>query len=123
VNFNNVRSGINRTHNYLKLNRNGTSFKKNKSNDPKKKKKKKNKENQTSFNCGIKGHYICECMFLKNEKKGNGNSSNMTNVLEEIIDLVTEMRIYMIIEVHMAAATNPSNKLFDYGAILHACAQ
>jgi len=90
---------------------------------PKKKKKKKKKEKHPFFNIGKKSPYIFELMFLKNEKKGNGNSSNMTNVLEEIIDLVTEMRIYMIIEVHMAAATNPSNKLFDYGAILHACAQ
>lgn len=47
----------------------------------------------------------------------------MTNVLEEIIDIVIEMRIYMIIEVHMVVATNPSNELFNYGAFLHACVQ
>ena len=68
-----------------------------------------------------KGHYICEGRFLKNKKKENGNNSNMANAAKEIIAMVTEMRIGMITEVNMAAATNSSDWWFDSGATLHVC--
>jgi hypothetical protein len=43
---------------------------------------------------------------LKEQEEENSSSSNMANTVEEIIAMVTDMQIGMIIEVHMAAATN-----------------
>jgi hypothetical protein len=116
VNVNNVQSKGNRTHTYLKVNKKGNGFKNNNSKDSN-----KDKKNRLCFNCGKKGHYIRECRFLKNKKKEDANSSNMANAVEEIIAMVTEMRIGMITEVHMAAATNSSNWWFDSGATVNMC--
>jgi hypothetical protein len=115
VNVNNVHNGGSRT-NYLKVNKKGTSFKKNNSKDPN-----KDKKDISCFNCGKKGHYIRECKFLKNKNKENGSSSNMANTVKEIIAMVTEMQIGMITEVHMAATTNRTDWWFDSGATVHVC--
>jgi len=95
VNVNNVHNGGSRTKNYLKVNKKGTSFKKNNYKIPN-----KDKKHRSCFNCGKKGYYIRECRFLKNKKKENGSSSNMANTVEEIIAMVTNMQIGMIIEVY-----------------------
>jgi hypothetical protein len=116
VNVNNVHSKNTRTQNYLKVNKKRTNFKKNSSKDPN-----KDKKNRLCFNCGKKGHYIRECRFLKDKKKENGSNSNMANAVEEIIAMVTEMRIGMITEVNMATATNSSDWWFDSGATVHVC--
>jgi len=116
MNVNNVHNRGSRTKNYLKLNKKGTSFKKNNYKDPN-----KDKKDRSYFNCGKKGHYIRECRFLKNKKKENGNSSNMANTVEEIIAMVIDMQIGMITEVHMAAATNSIDWWFDSGATVHVC--
>jgi hypothetical protein len=116
VNVNNVHSKNTRTQNYLKVNKKRTNFKKNNSKDPN-----KDKKNKLCFNCGKKGHYIREYRFLKNKKKENDSNSNMANAVEEIIAMVTEMRIGMITEVNMAVATNSSDWWFDSGATVHVC--
>ena len=74
------------------------------------------------FQLWEKGHYICECRFLKNnQKKEYGSSSNTTNMVGEIIAMVSEMRITMIIELHMEAAANASDWWLDSGATVQLC--
>jgi len=116
VNVNNVHKGDSRTKNYLKVNKNGTSFKKNNYKDPN-----KDNKDRSCFNCGKKGHYISECIFLKNKNKENGSSSNMANTVEEIIAMVTDMQIGIITEVHMTAAINRIDWWFDSGATVYVC--
>ena len=45
----------------------------------------------------------------------------MANAVEEIIAMATNMRIGMITEMNMAAATNSSDWWFDFGATVHVC--
>jgi hypothetical protein len=116
VNVNNVHNRGSRTKNYLKVNKKGTSFKKNNYKDPN-----KDKKYRSCFNCGKNGHYIRECIFLKSKKKENGRSSNIANTIEEIIAMVTDMQIGMIIEVHIAMATNSIDWWFDSSATVHVC--
>ena len=52
-----------KTDKHLKVNKSGSSFKKNNSKNPD-----KDKKNRACFHCGRKGHYIRECKLLKNKK-------------------------------------------------------
>ena len=84
------------------MNKSGSGFKKNNSKNPNKRKK-----NQACFHCGKKGHYFCECKLLKNKKRDEEGNANETNVIEEIIAMVSDIHIDMITKVHMAIIVNP----------------
>ena len=116
-NVSNVQSGSSRkTNKHLKVNKSGIGFKKNNSNNLN-----KDKKNQTCFHCGKKGHYIRECRLLKNKKKDEEGNAIETNVIEDIVAIVSGIHIDMIIEVHMTVIANPFDWWFDPGAIVHVC--
>jgi len=103
VNLNNVQSGSsNKTNKHLKVNKSRTGFKKNNSDNPN-----KDKKNRTCFHCGKKDHYIHKYKLLKNNKKDEEGNANETNVIEEIIAMVSDIHIDMITKVHMAIIVNP----------------
>ena len=84
------------------MNKSESDFKKNNSKNPN-----KDKKNQTCFHCRKKGHYIRECKLLKNKKKDEESKANKTNVIEDIVTMVSGIHIDMITEVHMALIANP----------------
>ena len=105
----NVNNGSNvqsesssKTDKYLKVNKSGSGFKKNNSKNPN-----KDKKNRACFHCGKKGHYICECKLLKNKKKDEDGNTVETNVIEDIVAMVSGIHIDMITKVHMAVIANP----------------
>ena len=93
-----------------------SSFKKNNSKNPN-----KDKKNWAYFHCGKKGHYIHECKFLKNKKNDEESNAIETNVIEDIVDMVSGIHIDMINEVYIAVVANPFDWWFDLGATVHVC--
>ena len=114
VNVSNVQSGSSSKH--LKVNKSRSGFKKNNSKNPN-----KDKKNWACFHCAKKGHYICECKFLKNKKKDEEGNAIETNAIEDIVAMVSDIHIDMIIEIHMAMIANPFDWWFDSGATVHMC--
>ena len=105
VNVNNVQSGSSsKTNKHLKVNKSRSGFKKNNSKNPN-----KDKKNRVCFHCRKKGHYICECKLLKNKKKDEESNANETNVIENIVAMVSGIHIDMITVIHMVVIPN----LFD----------
>ena len=90
--------GSSKTHKRFKPNK--KTFKKTNSN--------KDKKGRACFHCGKKGHYIQECKSLKNQMKEKELNTSETNVVDEIVAMVSEMQIGMITEVHMANAAENS---------------
>ena len=117
VNVNNVQSGSSsKTDKNLKVNKSGIGFKKNNSKNPN-----KNKKNRACFHCGKKGHYFRECKLLKNKKRDEEGNANETNVIEDIIVMVSEIHIDIITEVHIVVIANSLDWWFDSGATVHRC--
>ena len=106
VNVNNVSNvqswSSSKTNKHFKVNKSGSGFKKNNS-----KNANKDKKNRACFHCGKKGHYIRECKLLKNKKKNEEGNAIETNVIEDIVTMVSGIHIDMITEVHMALIANP----------------
>ena len=48
----------------------------------------------------------CKCKLLKNKKKDEEGNVNETNVIEDIVAMVSGMHIDMITEIHMAVIAN-----------------
>ena len=114
-NVSNVQSGsLSKTNKHLKINKSGSGFKKNNS-----KNSNKEKKNHVCFHCGKKGHYIRECKLLKNKKNDEEGHVIETNVIEDIVAMVSGIHIDMIIEVHMAVIANPFDWWFDSSATVH----
>ena len=120
VNMNNVSNIQNgsssKTNKHLKVNKSGSGFKKNNSKNPN-----KDKKNRACFHCEKKGHYICECKLLKNKKKDEEGNAIETDVIEDIVAMVSGMHINMITEVHMVVIANPFDWWFDSGATVYVC--
>ena len=115
-NVSNVQNGSSsKTDKHLKVNKSGSDFKKNNSKNPN-----KDKKNRACFHCGKKSHYIRECKLLKNKKNDKGNA-NETNVIEDIVAMVSSIHIDMIIEVHMAVIANLFDGWFDSSVTVHVC--
>ena len=93
----------------------GSGFKKNNSKNP------KDNKNRACFHCGKKGHYIRKCKLLKNKKKDEEGNTIETNVIEEIVAMVSGIHFNMITEVHMTVIANPFDLWFDLGATVHVC--
>ena len=112
VNVNNVSNvqseSSNKTNKHLKVNKNGSGFKKNNSKNPN-----KDKKNRACFHCGKKDHYIRECKLLKNKKNDEEGNAIEMNVIVDIVAMITE--------VHMAVIANPFDWWFDLGATMHVC--
>ena len=106
MNLNNVQQSgsSNKTNNHLKVNKSGSGFKKNNSENPK-----KDKKNRACFHCGKKDHYIHKYKLLKNNKKDEEGNANETNVIVDIIAMISDINIDMITKVHMTIIVN----LFD----------
>ena len=100
----------------MKVNKSGSSFKKNKSKNPN-----KDKNNRACFHCEKKGHYIRECKLLKNKKNDEEGNAIETNVIEDIVAMVSGIHIDMITKVYMVVIANPFNCWFDSGATVHVC--
>ena len=98
------------------MNKSGSGFKKNNSKNPN-----KDKKNRACFHCEKKGHYICECKLLKNKKKDEEGNAIETDVIEDIVAMVSGMHINMITEVHMVVIANPFDWWFDSGATVYVC--
>ena len=99
-NVSNVQSGSSsKANKYLKVNKSGSDFMKNNSNNPN----------------------ICECKLLKSKKKDEEGNAIETNVIEDIVAMVSGMHIDMITEVHIAVIANPFDWWFDLGATVHVC--
>ena len=106
------RIGSSKTHKNFRPNK--KIFKKNNSN--------KDKKGRACFHCEKKCHYIQKCRFLKNKKKDKELNTSETNVIDEIVAMVSEMQIGMITEVHMASAVENSFEWwYDSGATIHVC--
>ena len=115
MNVSNVRSGSSsKTNKHLKVNKSGSGFKKNNSKNPN-----NDKKNRACFHCGKKGHYIRECKLLKNKKNDEEGNANKTNVIDDIIAMVSG--IHMITILHMAVLANLFDWWFDSGATVHVC--
>ena len=98
-NVSNIQSGSSsKTNKHLKVNKSGSGFKKNNSNNPN-----KDKKNLACFHCGKKGHYIHECKLLKNKKKDKEGNAIETNVIEDIVAMVSGIHIDMITKVLTAS--------------------
>ena len=112
---NNVQNGgigSSKTHKSFRPNK--KIYKKNNSN--------KDKKNRACFHCGKKGHYIRECRFLNNQKNDKELNTSETNVIDEIVAMVSEMQIGIITKVRMASTTeNSSEWWYDSGATIHIC--
>ena len=91
-----------KTDKHLKVNRSRSGFKKKNSKNP-------NKDKKACFYCRKKGHYICECKLLKNKKNDEEGNANETNVIVDIIAMISDINIDMITKVHMTIILN----LFD----------
>ncbi|KAM4087168.1 hypothetical protein ACJW30_10G157300 [Castanea mollissima] len=116
-NVSNVQSGSSsKTNKHLKVNKSGSGFKKNNSKNPK-----KDKKNRACFLCGKKSHYIRECRLLKNKKKDEEGNTIETNVVEDIVAMISGIHIDMITEVHMVVIANPFDWWFDSDATVHVC--
>uniref|UniRef100_A0A2N9HT24 Retrovirus-related Pol polyprotein from transposon TNT 1-94-like beta-barrel domain-containing protein n=1 Tax=Fagus sylvatica TaxID=28930 RepID=A0A2N9HT24_FAGSY len=77
---------------------------------------------ETKYKTEKQGHYIRECRFLKNQMKEKELNTSETNVVDEIVAMVSEMQIGMITEVHMAnTVENSSEWWYDSGATIHVC--
>ena len=108
-NVSNVQGGSSsKTNKHLKVNKSGSGFKKNNSKNPN-----KDKKNRACFHCGKKGHYIRKCKLLKNMKKDEEGNANETNVIEDIIAMVSGIHIDKIIEIYMVVIANPFDWWFD----------
>ena len=117
VNVSNVQSGSSsKTDKYMKMNKSGSGFKKNNSKNPN-----KDKKNRACFHWVKKGHYIRECKLLKNKMKDKEGNTIETNVIEDIVAMVSGIHIDMITEIHMIVIANPFNWWFDLGATVHVC--
>ena len=117
VNVSNVLSGgSSKTNKYLKVNKSGSGFKKNNSKNPN-----KDRKSRACFHCGKKGHYIRKCKLLKNKKNDEEGNTIETNVIEDIVAMVSGKHIDMITKVHMAMIANPFDWWFDSGATVHVC--
>ena len=115
-NVSNVQSGsLSKTDKYLKVNKSGSGFKKNNSKNP------KDNKNRACFHRGKKGYYIRKCKLLKNKKKDEEGNTIETNVIEEIVAMVSGIHFNMITEVHMTVVANPFDLWFDLGATVHVC--
>ena len=99
----------------LGCDKSGSGFKKNNSKNPN-----KDKKNRACFHCGKKCHYIREYKLLKNKKKDKGNA-NETNVIKDIIAMVSSMHIDMITKVYIVVIANPFDWQFNSGATVHVC--
>ena len=63
----------------------------------------------------------CKCKLLKNKKKDEEGNVNETNVIEDIVAMVSGMHIDMITEIHMAVIANSFDWWFDSGATVYLC--
>ena len=114
-NVSNVQSrSSSKTNKHLKVNKNGSGFKKNNS-----KNLNKDKKNRECFHYGKKGHYIRKCKLLKN--KDDEDNVIETNVIKDIVAMVSGIYIDMITKVHMAVIANPFDWWLDSGATVHVC--
>ena len=114
-NVSNVQSGSSsKTDKHLKVNRSRSGFKKKNSKNP-------NKDKKACFYCRKKGHYICECKLLKNKKNDEEGNANETNVIEDIVAMVSDIHINVIIKVHMAIIANSFGWWFNSSAIGYVC--
>ena len=116
-NVSNVQNGSSsKTDKHLKVNKSGSGFKQNNSKNPN-----KDKKNWACFHCGKKGHYICKCKLLKNKKNDEEGNAIETNVIEDIVAMVSGIHIDMITEIHMTVIANHFDWQFDSGAKVHVC--
>ena len=67
----------------------------------------KDKKNRACFHFGKKVHYIRKYRLLKNKKNDKEGNAIETNVIKDIVIMVSSIHIDMIIEVHMAMIANP----------------
>ena len=67
------------------------------------------------------GHYIRECKLLKNNKKDEEGNAIETNVIEDIVAMVSDIHIDIITEIHMVVIANPFNWWFNSSAMVHVC--
>ena len=104
------------TNKHLKVNKSRSGFKKNNSKNPN-----KDKKNQACFHCGKKDHYIHECKLLKNKKNDEEGNAIETNVIEDIVAMVSGIHLDMIIDVYLAVIANLCDGWFDSGATVHVC--
>ena len=58
---------------------------------------------------------------MKNKKRDEEGNANETNVIEDIIVMVSEIHIDMITEVHIVVIANSLDWWFDSGATVHVC--
>ena len=111
----NVQSGsLSKTNKHLKVNKSGSGFKKNNSKNPN-----KDKKNWACFYCGKKGHYIRKCKLLKNKKNDEEGNAIETNVIGDIVAMVSGIYIDMITEVYIAVIANSFDWWFDSGATVY----
>ena len=116
-NVSNVQSGsLSKTNKYLRVNKSGSGFKKNNSKNPN-----KDRKNRACFHYGKKGHYIHKCKLLKNKKKDEEGNTIETNIIEDIVAMMSGIHIDMTTEVHMVVISNPFDWWFDLGATVYAC--
>ena len=100
----------------MKVNKSGSGFKKNNSKNPN-----NDKKYWAYFHCGKKGHYIHECKLLKNKKRDEKGNAIETNVIKDIVAMVSSIHIDMITEVHMTVNANLFYWWFDLGATMYVC--
>ena len=116
-NVSNVQSeSSSKINKHLKVNKNGSGFKNNNSNNPN-----KDKKNPACFHYGKKGHYIYKCKLLKNKKNDEEGNVIETNVNKDIVAMVSSIHIDIITEVHIAVIANLFDWLFNSGATVYVC--
>lgn len=87
------------------------------------------KKGRTCYNCGKKWHYKREYRFLKKQRREEPNinvqNSNKANLVEqeltELIAMLSELRIGMITEFHMASVSKTDEWWYDSSATVHVC--
>lgn len=67
------------------------------------------KKNKACFYCGKNGHFKRDRQLLKKIKKSVNKRVNQVDELDEIIVMVTNLKIDMVTEVHMATTTKSNN--------------